>query len=172
MSKLEDIAEQIAGESTPPVHLWQPEHVGEIDIVIDETGTWFHEGGQIRRPELVRLFASILWFEQGAYFLVTPVEKLKITVEDVPFIIQTAEYVEQSWVVTTNTLQRLIVSEQHPVELRPFQGQPIPYVNVRYDLWARISRGVYYQWVEQALEQGDSDAPALSSGDYVFSLSS
>ena len=170
LNRLEEIAKQIAQKSQPPVHLWKPDHVGEIDIRIDVNGQWFHEGDQIQRDKMVVLFASILWSENEDYFLVTPVEKLRIDVADVPFIVHQAEYTDQHWVIVTNTHEQIIVGEEHPVRLQNFNGQQIPYVNVRYDLWARVSRGVYYQWVEQALESDDSDQPLLSSGDYKFHL--
>jgi hypothetical protein len=170
MSRLESIAAQIEGDSQPPVHLWNPAHVGEIDIEIDHLGRWFHEGGQIKRPALVRLFASILWRENGEYFLVTPAEKLKIRVADVPLTVELAEWIDGSWVVTTNTVQRVIISEQHPVKLQTYRGQLVPYVNVRYDLWARVSRAVFFQWVEIALDDTTDDPVILKSGDYTAAL--
>ena len=66
----------------PPVHLWDPPYCGEIDITIKRDGTWIHEGTPIGRPGLVRLFASILKKEGEQHFLVTPVEKVGIVVED------------------------------------------------------------------------------------------
>lgn len=144
--------------------------MGEIDIVIDAQGLWLHEGGQIKRQELVRLFASILWHEDGEYFLVTPAEKLLISVMDVPFVVQQMERVDDVWVATVNTAQTVIVGSEHPVSLRDYQGQKIPYVRVRYDLWARLSRAVYYQWVSEALEHSDEQPLSLKSGDYRIAL--
>jgi len=74
MSRLKEIAEQIRTKSQPPVHLWKPERMGEIDIHIDKNGLWFHEGEPILREKLVNLFSSILWFENEQHYLVTPVE--------------------------------------------------------------------------------------------------
>lgn len=170
MSRLQEIVEAIAKQKSPPVHLWKPENEGEIDIRIDANGLWFHEGEQITRDALVRVFASILWAEDGRHYLVTPVEKLKIEVEDAPYVIQQAELADGKWVVTTNTHEQLIVGVDHPVQLRDYRGQPLPYVNVRYDLWARLSRAVYYQWVEQALEGSSQEKVALKSGDYEIAL--
>ena len=73
--------------SHPPVHLWDPEHCGEINIVIQHDGSWLHDGSLIKRDALVRLFASVLWFEGSQYYLKTPVEKLSISVETTPFLI-------------------------------------------------------------------------------------
>ena len=110
MSKLDDISAQIKDQKRPPVDQWKPEHVGEIDIRIDTKGLWFHEGDVIQRPALVKLFASILWFENNTYYLVTPVEKLKIEVSDVPFLVNHCERVDGVWVATDNVqLKRSLV---------------------------------------------------------------
>ena len=169
MDRLQHIAEQIAAQARPPVHRWQPQHVGDIDIRIDQNGHWFHEGERIVRDKLVCLFASILWYENGQHYLVTPVEKLAIVVADVPYVIQQMEAVQNTWVAVTNTHEQVIVGEQHPVELREYLGQYVPYIRVRYDLWARVNRAIYYQWVTAAMEH--EDAPLmLSSGDYRFEV--
>jgi len=170
MKKLDNIVRQIAEQSRPPVHLWQPEYEGEIDILIDNNGFWYHEGDRIVRDKLVRLFASILWAEDDEYFLVTPVEKLRIQVEDVPYLVHQAEKVEQSWLVTTNTHEQVIVSEDCPVCLRMYKSQALPYVRIRYDLWARLNRSVYFQWVEEALECATGESLSLSSGAYQILL--
>ncbi len=177
MSKLDEIVSQIEAQSTPPVHLWKPASIGEIDIHIDSNGFWYHQGDRIVRDQLVQLFASILWCEAEQYFLVTPQEKLKIKVDDVPYVIQQAGLVENSWLVTTNTHEQVIINEQHPVALRQYKNQLLPYVRIRYELWARVNRSVYFQWVTQALEQQADDqqaiqgAVSLLSGDYHFALS-
>src|ERR1700685_3465251 len=77
---------QAPGRGLPPVHLWNPAHCGEIDIVIRRNGLWFHEGTPIGREALVRLFSTILRKDPDGIYLVTPVEKMKITVEDAPFV--------------------------------------------------------------------------------------
>ena len=171
MTRLQQIAEQIDAQSLPPVHLWKPTHISSIDIRIDVNGFWFHEGDRIERDKLVALFASILWHEEGQYYLVTPAEKLAIDVEDTPFLIHQMEYVDNTWVAVTNTHEQIIIGETHPVTLREFNGQHLPYVNVRYDLWARVNRSVYYQWVEQALESNAENGElSLNSGDYRFRI--
>ena len=170
MNRLDKIAEQIATQSQPPVHLWQPERKGEIDIQIDSNGFWYHEGDRIVRDKLVRLFASILWAEDDDYFLVTPAEKLRIQVEDVPYLINQAENVDGAWLVTTNTHEQVIVGDEHPVCLKTYKEQALPYVCIRYDLWARLNRSVYFQWVEEALENADGDDLMLTSGGYGFCL--
>lgn len=173
MNKLDELDQQVAQFTQPPVHEWQPKMVGEIDIRIDAQGVWYHEGGVIARPRLVRLFASILWHEAPQYFLVTPVEKLAIDVDDVPFLVQQVLFEGDAWTVETNTGDRCQVGVDHPVELRQFQGAWIPYVRIRYDLWARLSRACYQHWVEAAVRQigddyRDGDTLSLSSQGIEF----
>ena len=170
MDKLEIIAEQIGQQTSLPVHKWRPKHNKKIDIYIDTNGNWFHQGEPILRKELVQLFASILWYQDRQYFLVTPVEKYAIKVEDVPFIIQQMQQVENVWVAVTNTQHQLIVGIENEVELKVYQRQWLPYIRVRYDLWARVNRSVYYLWVHEAIEkQQDETQPlVLNSGDYQF----
>lgn len=172
MNRLKEITEQIGQQSQPPVHLWKPDTVGEIDIRIDAQGFWFHEGDPISREPMVRLFASILWFEDGQHYLVTPAEKLAISVEDSAYVVHQMEHVEQTWVAVTNTHEQVIVGSDHPVELREFQDQWVPYINIRYQLWARINRSIYYQWVSEAMrDQASEGAPLiLTSGDYQFEV--
>ena len=171
MDRLKQLIEQIDAQSQPPVHLWKPSYVGGIDIKIDANCQWFHEGDVIARDKLVVLFSTILWFEENQHYLVTPAEKLAIEVSDVPFMIHQTEYVDGAWVATTNTHESVIVGEEHPVELRQFAGQWVPYVNVRYDLWARLNRSQYVQWVELALErQGSNERLLLDSQGYLFEV--
>ncbi len=180
MNRLEQIAKQIQGNSQPPVDKWIEnwtgkrtlETHGEIDIRIDNQGHWFHEGEPIGRDKLVCLFASILWCENDKYYLVTPAEKLQINVEDVPYLVHQMEHVDGAWVAVTNTHEQVIISESNPVGLRLYKGQLIPYVNVRYDLWARVNRSIYYQWAELAIdEQNFEDAPLeLQSNGYRFEV--
>ena len=176
MSKLDDISAQIKDQKRPPVDQWKPEHAGEIDIRIDAKGHWFHEGEPIQRPALVKLFASILWFENNTHYLVTPVEKLKIEVADVPFLVNHCERVDGVWVATDNVQTQTIIGPENPVELRNFIDQKVPYINVRYDLWARVNRSVYVEWVNAALDESttlNDPVPAelvLRSGDYQFKV--
>ena len=169
MKRLQQIVEQIDAQSQAPVHLWKPSHIGSIDIRIDKNGFWFHEGDPIKRDKLVALFASILWFEQGQHYLVTPAEKLAIEVEDSPYLIHQMEHVDDTWVAISNTHEQIIISDDHPVILREFNGQWLPYVNVRYDLWARVNRSVFYHWVSDAVDDG-SGGLWLSSGRYRFKV--
>jgi len=176
MTRLDEIISQIEAQQQPPVHLWKPDVLGSIDIKIDSNGFWFHEGEPILRDKLVALFASILWFENDQYYLVTPAERLQIDVADTPYLIHQMERVDGTWVAVTNTHEQLIVGESHPVSLREYQGNYLPYIKVRYDLWARLNRSVYFQWVDEAMDlaksevNGNPDELYLSSGDYRFRL--
>ncbi len=182
MKDLERIIAPVSknANAQPPVAQWVAKggqaNVGEIDIHINAQGVWYHEGGVIERQALVNLFSSILWFEDGEYYLVTPVEKLKITVDDVPFIAVLSAKKSSRWGVVLNTSDELVIDEAHAVSLREYQGQWIPYVNVRYDLWARVNRAIYEQWMNAALDSqavndsSDNMVLTLSSGDYIFEV--
>lgn len=139
----------------PPVHLWHPEHCGEIDIVIRRDGVWMHEGSPIGRKELVRLFSTVLRKDPDGYHLVTPVEKLRIGVEDLPFRAVAVAREGAELVFTTDVGDVARADGEHPivVEVDAETGEPAPRVRVRADLWARIARPVFYELVEQAEER-------------------
>jgi hypothetical protein len=158
----------------PPVHLWNPDHCGEIDIVIRADGLWFHEGSPIGRPELVRLFSTVLRLDPDGYHLVTPVEKLKIIVEDVPFQAVAVTRQGDDLVFTTNVGDVVTAGPDDPIRVQtdPASGEPAPCVHVRRGLEARISRPVFYDLVEMADRVDDPDGAwlRLSSGGADFSL--
>lgn len=140
----------------PPVHLWNPAHCGEIDIVIRRDGAWLHEGSPIGREPLVRLFSTVLRRDPDGYHLVTPVEKLRITVEDAPFVAVRVDRsgAGESAVVRflTNVGDALEAGPEHAirVETDAQTGAPAPYVHVRRGLEARMTRAVFYDLVEMA----------------------
>lgn len=146
-----------AARGLPPVHLWDPPHCGDIDIVIRRDGVWTHEGSPIGRPELVRLFSTVLRRDPDGYYLVTPVEKLRITVEDLPFRAVACEIEgpadDPALTFVTDVGDRATAGPDHPivVETDPATHEPQPRVHVRGDLWARISRPVFYDLVEGAV---------------------
>ncbi|WP_416135410.1 DUF1285 domain-containing protein [Amphritea pacifica] len=145
--------------SLPPVHLWTPEFSGDLDMQITRDGRWIHEGGEIKRAAMVKLFSSILWREGERYFLVTPVEKVGIQVEDVPFFFTALEVREgesgQELVFTSSTDDVVIASAEHPlrVEIDPDTDEPSPYLMVRYGMEGRLNRNVFYQLVDLAEER-------------------
>ena len=152
----------------PPVHLWNPAHCGEIDIVIKTNGVWFHDGTPIGREALVRLFSTVLRRDPDGFHLVTPVEKLKITVEDAPFVaVRMDRTVDaeggQVLRFTTNVGDEVDAGPLNPirVEMDGATGEPRPYVHVRRGLEALIARPVFYELAELAIERQLPDGPAL-----------
>ena len=163
-------ARQAPGRGLPPVHLWHPEHCGHIDIVIRRDGVWMHEGSPIGRPELVRLFSTVLRKDPDGYCLVTPVEKLTIQVEDLPFRAVAVEARGDVLVFTTDVGDEVEAGPDRPVvvDTDPLSQEPSPRVRVRADLWARIARPVFYQLVEMA--SVEDDRLTVRSGGAAFPL--
>ena len=161
---------QAPGRGLPPVHLWNPEHCGDIDIVIRRDGVWMHEGSPIGRKELVRLFSTVLRKDPDGYHLVTPVEKLKIAVEDLPFRAVAVERDGDDLVFTTDVgdVARAGADDPIVVETDPETGEPAPRVHVRRGLWARIARPVFYELVEMA--EAEDGRMVVRSGGETFSL--
>jgi len=156
-SLFEQLQREQADKKLPPVEQWTPEREGEIEIRIARDGTWYHEGEPIRREAMVRLFSTILRRDGDDYFLVTPVEKLRIEVEDAPFIgvrlEHTGEGREQQLLVTTNVDDHVVIDAEHRLEVeRRAGGEPAPYVRVRGGLWALLSRNVFYELAELAVQ--------------------
>nr|WP_295238226.1 DUF1285 domain-containing protein [uncultured Brevundimonas sp.] len=170
LNAVAEAAKQAPGKGLPPVHLWHPEHCGDIDIVIRADGVWMHEGSPIGRKELVRLFSTVLRKDSDGYHLVTPVEKLKITVEDLPFRAVAMRREGDALIFTTDVGDEVRASEADPivVETDPTTGEPAPRIHVRRDLWARIARPVFYEMVEMAQEV--DGRLVVQSGGQVFSL--
>jgi hypothetical protein len=160
MTAAEDLFVQLTElqgqQSYPPVHLWHPEHQGSIDIRIDATGDWYHEGGRIARQSLVKLFSGILRKDAEGYCLVTPVERLSIVVEDVPFVAVDAEQGEgpdgPELIFTTNVGDYVTADAEHPIWIAGDAEQPRPYVMVRNNLAALISRPLFYRLVDGCSE--------------------
>jgi hypothetical protein len=159
---------QAPGRGLPPVHLWNPAHCGDIDIRIRKDGLWFHEGTPIGREALVRLFSTVLRLDPDGYHLVTPAEKLKIAVEDAPFIAIRVDQVagEDGRPVLrflTNVGDETEAGPGNPirVEVDPDSGEPRPYVHVRRGLEALIARPVFYELSELAEERDLPGGPTL-----------
>lgn len=139
----------------PPVHLWNPARCGDIDIVIRADGVWVHEGSPIGRPELVRLFSTVLRKDPDGYHLVTPVEKLRIAVEDLPFRAIAVERRGDDLVFTTDVGDQAVAGQDCRIEVAVGpEGQPAPAVRVRAQLWARLTRPVFYELVDMAEPRG------------------
>jgi hypothetical protein len=138
----------------PPVHLWNPPYCGDLDIRIARNGQWWYLGTPIGRVELVRLFASVLKREDGRYYLVTPVEKIGITVDDAPFVAVDFRVERrdgtQVLVFETNVGDETEAGSANPIRVArdPATGEPSPYVHVRRGLEALIDRKSFYRLVE------------------------
>ncbi len=148
-------------DGLPPVHLWNPPFCGDLDMRIARDGTWFYEGTVITRPGLVRLFSTILKREGDAYFLVTPVEKVGITVDDAPFVAvdfetQGAGHAQQL-VFETNVGDHVTAGPEAPIRVvRDTEtDEPSPYVMVRAGLEALIDRKSFYRLVEIGCHHDD-----------------
>lgn len=152
----------------PPVHKWNPPYCGEIDMEIRRNGQWFYMGTPIGRPALVKLFSTVLRHDDdGYYYLVTPVEKVRIRVQDAPFLAVQVERHEEDGVsylrFTTQTGDVVVAGAEHPIRVS-FRDdlEPSPYVHVRDRLDALISRNVYYQLVDWGFETLAEGRPALA----------
>lgn len=143
------------GKGLPPVHLWNPPFCGDLDIRIARDGTWFYLGTPIGRPALVKLFSSILKKEAGKYYLVTPVEKVGIQVDDAPFVAVDVDHRDGDLHFTTQVGDTMIAGPDHPirVERNPKTGEPSPYVLVRSNLEALIDRKSFYRLVDLGLHE-------------------
>ncbi|WP_111656743.1 DUF1285 domain-containing protein [Isoalcanivorax indicus] len=160
--KLMQVLEQADKDASglPPVHAWHPEHVADIDMRIARDGTWYYQGTPINRPAMVRLFSTILRREGDRYYLVTPVEKLGIVVEDAPFVAVTLEVLEEQGepvlAFTTNVGATVVADAEHPlrVDIDSETGEPSPYLYVRDGMEALVHRNVFYALVEQGQRAG------------------
>jgi hypothetical protein len=142
-----------AKKGPPPVHLWHPPFCGDIDMRIARDGTWFYQGTPIGRPALVRLFSQILRREGDDYFLVTPVEKVGIKVDDAPFLAVDFDVQDggKSLRFYTKTEDEVTASAENPIRVvRDAAGQPAPYIHIRAGLEALIDRKSFYRLVDLA----------------------
>ncbi len=159
-----------------PVHSWHPERTDTIDIRIMRDGRWIHEGGEIKRPELVRLFASVLRLDKDGYYLVTPVEKLLIDVVDAPFVVTSVMQREDPQgrsvlMMQTNIGEQVLVGDKHQLRIAyNANKEPSPYVHIRDGLEALLLRSVFYDLVE--LGKIRDDELVVESAGQIFILGS
>lgn len=145
--------DQKGGKSTPPVHLWNPPHCGDIGLRIARDGTWFYQNSPIGRMALVKLFASVLRKDPNEHVLVTPVEKITIAVEDAPFLAVEMKVrgagEQQLLTFRTNVDDWVEAGPDHQIRFVTGPANGIkPYIRVRADLWALVSRPLFYDLVE------------------------
>lgn len=148
------VARSEGGKGLPPVHLWNPPFCGDLDIRIASDGTWSYLKTPIGRPALVKLFASVLKREGEKYFLVTPVEKVGIVVDDAPFLAVEMKIEDgpggRILHFRTNVDDWVACGSDHRLRFEPEPGTGglKPYLHVRRDLWAKVSRPLFYDLVE------------------------
>jgi uncharacterized protein len=173
-----DTVKTASGKGPAPVQLWNPPYCGDIDMRIAADGTWFYQGTPIGRPALVRLFASILKREGEQYFLVTPVEKCGIVVEDAPFMAVEMQAGEggagRELRFRTNVNDWVACGPEHPLRFEPevATGGLKPYVRVRSSLWAKVTRAVWYDLVELGEEReiGGTEMFGVASGGEFYAM--
>ncbi|MFM6853094.1 MAG: DUF1285 domain-containing protein [Sphingopyxis sp.] len=158
-SPLARILAWIDADAPPPVDQWHPAHSGQIDIRIATDGTWFHEGGAMTRPAMVRLFSRILRAEDdGSIVLVTPAEKLTIQVDDAPFVAVEMRETADELLFRLNSGDVVAAGAGHPIILRDGPAGRLPYLRARgtadRPLWARLARPVYYELAQLADADG------------------
>ncbi|QNA83457.1 DUF1285 domain-containing protein [Sphingomonas sp. So64.6b] len=171
---LTDIARLAEENKLPPVERWNPTHCGDSEMRIARDGTWFHQGSPIGRQAMVRLFSTILRREpDGAYVLVTPVEKLDIIVEDAPFVAvemkAEGEGRNARLAFRLNTGDLVTAGHDHPLRFEDREDGPRPYLHVRGGLEALVARPVYYELASIALA-GEDVPPGIWSDGSFFAL--
>jgi len=154
----ENVDGTVEGKSLPPVQNWHPENCGKMDMVIKTDGSWWHEGSQIKRPKLVNLFQTILRKDGDTHYLVTPVEKIEITVERAPFLATRVdaegEGRAQSLFFTINNGDTVEAGPLRPLRFTTADDsdEPRPFILVRDRLEAAINRPTFYELADLAVE--------------------
>ena len=162
----------------PPVDKWNPPFCGDIDLKILRDGRWMYMGTEIKRPAMVRLFSTILRLDpDGEYYLVTPVEKVRIQVEDTPFLIVSMDKLKKenktSLIFYTSLKDEIILTKKNPISIEVNdKNEPSPYILVRNNLRGLISRSVYYELIEYAQERTieDKNFLTIESNDEIFKM--
>ena len=165
--------------SLPPVDKWNPKFCGDIDMKIMRNGKWFYMGTEIKRPAMVKLFSGILRLDSdNCYYLVTPVEKVRISVEDAPFIAtslisENKDNINHLYFIT-NVNEKILLTKNNPLEIKIDNKteEPSPYIFVRKNLKALISRSVFYELIELASKKNidGKDCLVIDSAGEVFKL--
>lgn len=163
--------------SIPSMAQWQPKHCGKMDLKVLANGEWWHEGQLIKRQSLLDLFSSVLWKEEGRFYLRTPVEQIEIEVEDEPLFVNQVDstvIADKKYIqFTTTNADLIIVDAEHPIFMREFAGELRPYVHVRFGINALIQRSAFFHLIEMGElvenKQGDTIL-SLQSGDFHLQL--
>lgn len=169
---LAEIADLVAQRKLPPVEGWAPTRSGDSAMRIAADGTWYHEGGEIKREAMVRAFAGLLMRDdEGQHWLVTPFEKLSIEVEDAAFIAVDCARAEDALVFRLNTDELVIAGPDHPLRAAGDAETPAIYLSVRRGCEARLNRSTYAQLADIALAEGaEARGWQVTSKGAAFSL--
>ena len=161
-------------EKYPPVHLWNPDLCEGVEMKIDREGNWFYQGSIISRDKLKILFSRILKLEEDKYFLVTPIEKVPVTVDLAPYMIVDYEVDANKTkiILKTNLELSIPLDKEHKLELKRVGDENIPFIEVRDGIKGFLSRSVYYSLVDIAIgqENDSSGELTLKSFNCMFSL--
>lgn len=167
---LAELAEQVAARKLPPVDQWNPQDNGDSEMRIAADGRWFHQGGEIRRPAMVRAFSSLLTRDaQGQHWLVTPFQKLSIAVEDAAFIATDMQVKldaggRAALAFRLNSDDLVVCGPEHRLRVAGTPEVPAFYLAVRYGTEARLNRNTYGQLINHALSLGDEELAVESLG--------
>lgn len=175
LARLADAVGDARRRGPAPVERWNPPYCGEIALRIAADGTWFYEGTPIRRPALVALFASVLRKDPERYVLVTPVERVGIEVEDVPFVAVAMRRDGDALAFVTSLGDEVEVGDAHGLRFETAaDGGVKPYVHIRGDLWARLTRSLAIDLLEQAVAEGEgpSETVGIRAGGRFFPVAS
>jgi len=177
LDTLASAAQRVNVSGLPPVEKWNPPFCGDLDIRIASDGIWYYLGGPIGRPELVRLFSSVLKREGDRYFLVTPVEKVGIVVDDAPFMAVEMKTGERGGVPVlsfrTNVGDWIDCDASHGLRFEDApRGGLAPYLHVRAGLWAKLTRALYYELVDlgEIRQVGGDEIFGVASSGAFFAI--
>ena len=168
---LGEIAQMAVDRKLPPVESWHPERSGDSAMRIARDGRWYHEGDPITRPNMIRLFSTILRREaDGSHVLVTPAEKLSILVDDAPFVAvevkSEGEGSGRRLAFRLNTGDLVVAGSDHPLRFGQRGGEPAPYLAVRGGMEALIARAAYYELAEMAIAEAAEPLGLWSDGQF------
>ncbi|HQS69661.1 MAG: hypothetical protein B7Y36_06745 [Novosphingobium sp. 28-62-57] len=167
---LGQLADQVAARKIPPVDQWSPQEVGDSEMRIAADGRWYHQGGEIRRPAMVRAFSSLLIRdEDGQHWLVTPFQKLSIEVEDAAFIatdmqVKLDDAGREAIAFRLNSDDLVVCGPDHPLRVGGTAEVPAFYLMVRHGVEARLNRSTYGQLIDHALALGGDELAVESMG--------
>lgn len=176
LTGLEPLVNSIPAKGPPPLQDWQPPLSGDMEMRIDRNGQWWFKGKLIEREALVKLFSSLLRREEdGEYYLISPVEKWRIQVEDTPLLAHSlgvsGQGEQQALTLTTNVGEILAIGADHPLQIDtyPGTGEPRPLITVRHGVQARLVTAAYYELADLAVERlidGERVVGVFSKGNF------